>query len=188
MKNVGISTVLVAALGLAASQSAFAENDGQIKIEGSVVAVTCTIDGQAPGNGDIEKLVDLRGISVALLDEAGKTGGDKAFTFRIGAAGETTCENDRTAFVRFDPASPAIDFATGGLRNTTTDNTAAGNVQVELANIDGVAIDLGNDDSAGYPIANNQTSIPLIARLKATGGAATAGLVTSAVGFTVVYE
>ena len=187
MKNVGISTVLVAALGLAASQSAFAENDGQILIDGSVVAVTCTIDGQAPGNGDIEKRVDLRGISVALLDEAGKTGGDKAFTFCIGSDGETTCENDRSAFVRFDPASPAIDFGTGGLRNTATTG-AAGNVQVELANINGTAIDLGNDDSAGYPIANNQASIPLIARLKATGGAATAGVVTSAVGFTVVYE
>ncbi len=187
MKHLGISAALAAGLGMAALNPAHAANDGVINIVGSVTATTCTIEGEAPGGGTVVKDVDLLGISRSNLATPGQTAGDKAVTINIGAPGEIGCTNGDTAYVRFDPASPAIDFTTGRLNNTAA-TSPAGNVQIQFTNIDGSVIDIANDDSAGYEIVNNQARIPLIVRMYANGAAATVGAVASAVGFSVVYD
>lgn len=186
MKITGISTALIVGLTLAASQSAAAA-DGTIEFTGSVVATTCTIDGQAPGTGTITKNVDLGGVNVGQLDTAGKTAGEQGFIFQIGATGESGCTDGQTAYVRFDKSSPLLDPMTGRL-DTETGTGAAKAVQVELLNgEDGSVINAFTQDSIGYPIVGNQARIPLIGRMYSTG-TATVGSVTSRVGFEVVYD
>ncbi|MCC7634560.1 fimbrial protein [Stenotrophomonas rhizophila] len=186
MKHFAISAVLVAGLGVAATNPAQAANDGTIKIVGTVTATTCLVDGHAPGSGLANHDVDLLGVPKAQLDVAGKVGGDKLVTIRIGGPTDTNCTNGDEAYVRFDPASPNIDLATGRLNNTATTNPAP-EVKIEIANLDGVAIDLANDDSAGYEIVNHETQIPLIVRMYSTG-VADVGNVASEVGYQIVYN
>lgn len=187
MKNLAISAALVAGLGIAAVNPAQAANDGRIDITGEITATTCTIEGTAPGQGTVVKTVNLRGVPAASLP-AGATAGDKGLVIQVGATGETACTNGDTAYVRFDPLSPAINSATGRLINTASTGTDATNVEIEFLNGDGSVIDLSADDSAGYVIANNQVRIPLIARYFAFPLAATTGAVASTVGFSVVYD
>lgn len=186
MKHLAISAALAAGLGIATINPAQAANDGTINIVGTVTNTTCTVDGHAPGSGLADHDVDLLGVPQSQLDTAGKKGGDKLVTIRIGGPTEANCTNGDHAFVRFDPASPNIDLSTGRLKNTATAGPAA-NVMVEIANGNGVAIDLANDDSAGYEIVNHETQIPLIVRMYATGVAGT-GAVASSVGYQIVYN
>jgi major type 1 subunit fimbrin (pilin) len=183
---------IAAALALAAavSQSAHAANDGTINFAGLVNDVTCTVEGAAPGTGAVVKDVNLGGVSAARLANAGDRANLTGFTIRIGAPGEGSCTNGRTAMVAFDPTSPAIDVATGRLNidghDDPSDTTNAKNVQVEVTNRDGSPINVYTERSAGVVIADNQAVIPLAAQMYASG-AATEGTVKTRVGFMVVY-
>lgn len=186
MKHFAISAALVAGLGVAAINPAQAANDGTIAVVGTVTNTTCLVDGNAPGSGLADHDVDLLGVPAAQLDAAGKVAGDKLVTIRIGGPTDTNCTNGDHAFVRFDPASPNIHYATGRLKNTAATGPAA-NVMIEIANANGTAIDLANSDSAGYEIVNHETQIPLIVRMYSTGVAGT-GAVASEVGYQIVYN
>ena len=191
MKVNVLSTVAVAlTLAAAISQSAYAANDGTINFTGLVNDTTCTIEGSAPGTGAVVKDVNLGGVSASRLanpsDRANLTG----FTIRVGAPGQGSCTNGRTAMVQFDPTSPAIDVATGRLNidgyDDPSDTPNAKNVQVEVTNRDGSPIHVYTEKSEGVVIVDNQAVIPLAAQLYATGPA-TEGTVRTRVGFMVVY-
>lgn len=189
MKNLAISAALVAGLGIAAVNPAQAANDGRIDITGEITATTCSINGHQPGQGLAIVPVGLRGVPAASLP-AGQTGGDKGLVIQVGAPNEATCIDGDTAYVRFDPLSPAINPATGRLINTSATGNDATNVEIQFLNVDstGSVIDLSADDSAGYVIANHQVRIPLVARYFAYPAGATIGAVASTVGFSVVYD
>jgi len=176
-------------LSVAASQATYA-NDGVINFSGLVTDVTCTVEGAAPGSGAVVKDVNLGGVSASRLATAGSRANLTGFTIRIGAPGEGSCTNGRTAMVAFDPTSAAIDVATGRLNidgfDDPSDTTHAKNVQVEVTNRDGSPINVYTEKSAGVVIADNQAVIPLAAQLYATG-AASEGTVSTRVGFTVEY-
>ncbi|WP_300635703.1 fimbrial protein [Pseudomonas sp.] len=180
-----------AALALSAAAPQFAQAaDGTINFSGLVTDVTCTIEGAAPGTGAVVKDVNLGGVSASRLATAGSRANLTGFTIRIGAPGEGSCTNGRTAMVAFDPTSPAIDVATGRLHidgyDDPANTTAAKNVQVEVARRDGSPINVYTDKSEGVVIADNQAIIPLAAQMYATG-AATEGTVKTRVGFMVEY-
>ena len=190
MKVNFLSTVAaILVLTAVASQSAYAA-DGIIKFSGLVTDLTCTVEGAAPGSGAIVKDVNLGGVSAARLASAGSRANPTGFTIRIGAPGEGSCTNGRTAMVAFDPTSPAIDVATGRLNidgyDDPSDTTNAKNVQVEVTNRNGTPINVYTEKSEGVVIADNQAVIPLAAQMYASG-AATEGTVKTRVGFMVVY-
>ena len=190
MKGNTVST-LTAALALAAavSQAAHAA-DGVINFSGLVTDVTCTIEGAAPGSGAVVKDINLGGVSAARLAVAGKRANLTGVTFRIGAPGEGSCTNGRTAMVAFDPTSPAIDVATGRLNidgyDNPSDSSNAKNVQIEVTNRDGTPINLYSEKSTGVVIADNQAVIPLAAQMYASAPA-TEGKVKTRVGFLIEY-
>ena len=190
MKGNTVST-LTAALALAAavSQAAHAA-DGVINFSGLVTDVTCTIEGAAPGSGAVVKDINLGGVSAARLAVAGNRANLTGFTIRIGAPGEGSCTNGRTAMVAFDPTSPAIDVATGRLNidgyDNPSDSSNAKNVQIEVTNRDGTPINLYSEKSTGVVIADNQAVIPLAAQMYASAPAPE-GKVNTRVGFLIEY-
>lgn len=190
MKGNTVSTLTAAlALTAAISQAAHAA-DGVINFSGLVTDVTCTIEGAAPGSGAVVKDINLGGVSAARLAVAGNRANLTGFTIRIGAPGEGSCTNGRTAMVAFDPTSPAIDVATGRLNidgyDNPSDSSNAKNVQIEVTNRDGTPINLYSEKSTGVVIADNQAVIPLAAQMYASAPA-TEGKVNTRVGFLIEY-
>ncbi|MBC3337602.1 MULTISPECIES: fimbrial protein [Pseudomonas] len=190
MKGNTVSTLTAAlALTAAVSQAAHAA-DGVINFSGLVTDVTCTIEGAAPGSGAVVKDINLGGVSAARLAVAGNRANLTGFTIRIGAPGEGSCTNGRTAMVAFDPTSPAIDVATGRLNidgyDNPSDSSNAKNVQIEVTNRDGTPINLYSEKSTGVVIADNQALIPLAAQMYASAPA-TEGKVNTRVGFLIEY-
>ncbi|NMZ12314.1 type 1 fimbrial protein [Pseudomonas proteolytica] len=190
MKGNTVSTLTAAlALTAAVSQAAHAA-DGVINFSGLVTDVTCTIEGAAPGSGAVVKDINLGGVSAARLAVAGNRANLTGFTIRIGAPGEGSCTNGRTAMVAFDPTSPAIDVATGRLNidgyDNPSDSSNAKNVQIEVTNRDGTPINLYSEKSTGVVIADNQALIPLAAQMYASAPA-TEGKVKTRVGFLIEY-
>ncbi|MGL5995569.1 MAG: fimbrial protein [Pseudomonas proteolytica] len=190
MKGNTVSTLTAAlALTAAVSQAAHAA-DGVINFSGLVTDVTCTIEGAAPGSGAVVKDINLGGVSAARLAAAGNRANLTGFTIRIGAPGEGSCTNGRTAMVAFDPTSPAIDVATGRLNidgyDNPSDSSNAKNVQIEVTNRDGTPINLYSEKSTGVVIADNQAVIPLAAQMYASAPA-TEGKVNTRVGFLIEY-
>ncbi|WP_340051180.1 fimbrial protein [Pseudomonas proteolytica] len=190
MKGNTVSTLTATlALTAAVSQAAHAA-DGVINFSGLVTDVTCTIEGAAPGSGAVVKDINLGGVSAARLAVAGNRANLTGFTIRIGAPGEGSCTNGRTAMVAFDPTSPAIDVATGRLNidgyDNPSDSSNAKNVQIEVTNRDGTPINLYSEKSTGVVIADNQALIPLAAQMYASAPA-TEGKVNTRVGFLIEY-
>lgn len=190
MKLFALSSVAVAlVLAGTFSHRAFA-NDGVINFSGLVTDVTCTIEGAAAGTGTVVKDVNLGGVSAARLATAGNRANLTGFTVRIGAPGEGSCANGRTAMVAFDPTSPAIDVATGRLNidgyDDPSDTTHAKNVQIEVTNRDGSPINVYTQKSAGVVIADNQAVFPMGAQMYSSGPV-TEGKVNTRVGFVIEY-
>lgn len=186
-----VKALIPAALILSAALSTTTHaTDGVINFSGLVTDVTCTIEGAAPGTGAVVKDVNLGGVSAARLATAGSRANLTGFTIRIGAPGEGSCTNGRTAMVAFDPTSPAIDVATGRLNidgyDDPSDTTNAKNVQVEVTSRTGTPLNVYTDKSDAVVITDNQATIPLAAQLYASG-AATEGKVNTRVGFMIEY-
>lgn len=175
---------LFAITSLGGAPAVFAANDGIIDFTGRITTTTCSVEGKNPGEGSVRKTVDLGAISAGGLTAAGQTAGDRGFSIVIG--GNDECTDDAVAKVRFDPASPALDVASGRL-NIDKAVGAAENVQIELTQPDGTPINLFTQDSQGVKIVEHKATIPLVARYYSLGSAK-AGGAASRVGFQVVYE
>lgn len=170
---------------LAAAPAAPAANDGSIDITGRITSTTCNVEGQQPGTGGVKKNVALDTISSGALAQVGQTHGDRGFTIQVG--GNAECENDTKVKVRFDPASPSLDRLTGRL-NVDQGAAAATGVQIQIANDDGMPINLFTEDSKVVVVAGNKAEIGLIARYYRSGDTVTPGTANARVGFQVVYE
>lgn len=182
--NAFVASSLAVALVAMPLSPAIAANDGTIEIAGRITATSCEIEGKPPGTGAVTKTVELGHISAGNLAVADQTSGDRGFEIHIG--GNAECVDGGLAKVRFDPASPALDRATGRL-NIDAGAEAAKNVQVQIANGDGTPINLYTEDSQGATIEGNTAVIALVARYYSTGKAEK-GIANSRVGFQVVYQ
>jgi major type 1 subunit fimbrin (pilin) len=172
-----ILLVAAAAAGLVSIAPAFAA-DGTININGNVTTTACKVTTTA---GNIN--VTLPTVTTAALAAAGATAGNQPFSINL-----TTCPSNTIVSTYFEPG-PNVDAATGNLKNTASGG--AGNVQVALYNGDSTKINLNN--VAGSQNSKSATisgagALNYYAAYFANGAAATAGLVTTSVVFTMQYQ
>ncbi|MGV2293075.1 fimbrial protein [Trinickia sp. YCB016] len=147
----------------------------QINFTGNYVAASCTMVG------DGDQLVNLPTISTRSLNAAGQTAGSTVFQVPV------QCDSG-VPYVRvYFESGPTTDSTTGNLNLTSvTGGASAGNVQIQLLNIDGTTIKVGDRTTMRIlPVTSTaQMPIPFIARYYATG-ATTAGVVQTYVTYVV---
>ncbi len=188
----GITTAM--ALPLAGQAS-----DGTVNFSGAVTASTCTVN--VNGSGSNTATVTLPTVDAASLETAGKGAGKtSAGTFfniaLTGCAPQSDIggTNAPTSVQIYFEAGPNVDEATGALINTTTTGS---NVEVMLFNASGNAV-VGtqiNPGTATQPPTLDPTAggtqwyyAGYSATGLATGATITAGVVTTSVTFSLVYQ
>lgn len=175
---------------LLVSATAVSAEDGTITFTGDISDATCTVvvgdDTGESTNGDFT--VKLKPVSVTALKTDKMRAGDTPFYIKLSGA---QCPNGKYANVSFERAlSLNIDPVTGNLKNFT-DAGAAKNVQVGLTDEKLTAIDLNQqitDPTKGKQISNNTAKFDYWAQYVATGGAATAGKVSTNVVYSIIYN
>jgi major type 1 subunit fimbrin (pilin) len=173
-----IRFLALASAALLAGQAAQA-SDGTLTFNGQLTDSTCTITGG--GN----KTITLPTLSRLSVNGAGTTGGDTYFTIAL-----TGCTAGLSTANTYFEAGANIDTTNGRLKNTAV--AGATNVQIELLNKNGVAVNLaapsgGQNTIAESISASNAASQQFIARYYATG-TTTSGLVSSSVTYSMIYN
>lgn len=184
--------ILAASLLLAVLSPAASASDGTITFTGRITTNTCTISGNGGGT---DFTVALPPVSASTLATAGNIAGRTPFNFQLTGCTPATAD----VAVYFEPGA-AVDLATGRLINTTvsapaTDDspgiTAATNVQIGVLNADLTNVAVGaafaSQNTQQVAITGGTASLQYYAQYVATGGAATAGVFTSALTYSVVY-
>ncbi|WP_426701127.1 fimbrial protein [Rhodanobacter sp. Col0626] len=172
MNKTLISTALVAvvaAIGFAPTAQAAG---GTITISGKVLADTCVV---AVNGGST---VALPTVMTAALNTVGSVAG--ATNFSIGLTGCDT--NTTSATMAFSGAN--INSTTGNLNNTAVSGS---NVQVQLLNGASVINTSNNANAPVIAVAAGAGTASLKAQYIAATAAATPGLVSSTVNFTLTY-
>ncbi|MDN3524553.1 fimbrial protein [Halomonas sabkhae] len=192
-------------LGMMLSGFAIAAQTGTVNFEGKVVNSTCNV---VPADQD--KTVILPTVSVSALAIAGATAGATPFSISLEdcTIGNVTpepfslspmaanAENQFDVSAYFEPGG-TVDSSTGRLINTASDGDGATNVQIELLNSQGSPVEIsevgGDGLQAGaewYAVGGDDGAVTMnyFARYHATGGPATAGVVSSTVDFTLIYQ
>ncbi|WMT15764.1 fimbrial protein [Serratia fonticola] len=162
---------------------------GNINFTGEVTDATCQINGQTP-NGAVDLNVALEPVSASELSFAGATAKPKSFIITLGGPTDLNCTDGKIASVYFEPTSPAIDNATGWLRNTSAVDPAA-NVEVQILNgntNNPINLVSGNNNHAPKTIANQTAEYTYFGQYVAVGGAASPGKVASTVKYSIVYQ
>lgn len=178
-------TVLVCAGNVAAAE------DGRITFEGTISDATCTITGgDASGTSSTPDFtVHLPSISTTALAADGVRAGDTPFFIKLSGA---NCANGKVASVFFELAqSINLDTATGNLKNIiTTTSGGADKVQVGLLDADKAILNLNtaNENAKVKTVSGNTAQFDYWAQYVATGGAATAGTVSTEVVYSIKYE
>lgn len=188
-----LSAALVAAFGLTAIGNASAA-DGKITFTGTISDQTCTVTGGTGTNGAAgDFTVTLPTVATTALSAADKVAGETPFTVIIGGAGQTGCgagTPSKVARLHFEPLSSPVSSATGRLINQAAAG-AATLVEVELLNKANQPINIStgaNATGSEETITSNTATLKYGARYHATGGASTAGAVSTYVNYSVVYK
>ncbi|MBO9538279.1 fimbrial protein [Herbaspirillum sp.] len=176
MKKILIASLFAAAVSPALVHAA----DGTLSFTGRVDANTCVLTSGTNGT----QTVGMSPVNAASLSQAGDVAGLTPFNVTLGNCGNTLKS------VRLDFADQTnVDLATGRLKNTARENS---NIQIAL--LDGPnatsAFRLGTPSAQTTPVTSTTAgaaTIPLAAQYVATGGAASAGAVTSSIQFTIAY-
>ncbi|WP_323120875.1 fimbrial protein [Burkholderia alba] len=173
--------ILAAAVTLAAAPAAFAA-DGTITINGQVTSQTCTISGNGGGK---DFTVTLPTVSASTLATAGAAAGRTPFNIALSKC----TPNSGNVSTYFEPGA-TVDTTTGRLVNTAPGGAA--NVQVGLLNSDNSSIQLGaaqaSQNSKPVALSGGAATLNYYAQYVATGGAATAGSVTTTTLYSIVYQ
>lgn len=181
----GLLTVLMCAGAAAAAE------DGKITFDGTISDATCTITGgDAQGESTSPDFtVHLPSISTTALSADGARAGDTPFHITLSGA---DCANGKIASVFFELAqSTNIDNATGNLKNTVAkDSGGADKVQIGLLDSDKTILNLttANDSAKTQTVSGNSARFDYWAQYVATGGAATAGQVSTDVIYSIKYK
>lgn len=172
MNKTLLSTALVAAVAATAFAPTAQAGGGTITIAGRVLADTCTVTVNG-GN-----TVQLPAVMTTSLGSVGATTGLTPFTVAL-----TACDKNATsATMAFNGSN--IDSSTGYLKNTATGGS---NVQVQLLNGASVINASSNTNAPVINLTAGDGSVAMNARYVAATAAATAGLVSSTVSFTLNY-
>lgn len=186
------TSILAASVLLAALSPAASAYDGTITFTGRITSNTCTISGNGGGT---DFTVALPPVSASTLGTAGNIAGRTPFNIQL-----TGCTPDTgDVAVYFEPGA-TVDLATGRLTNTAVTTpaaegteavTAATNVQIGVLNADLTNIAVGSafasQNSQQVAITGGTAVMQYYAQYVATGGAATLGVFTSALTYSVVY-
>lgn len=186
------TSILAASVLLAALSPAASAYDGTITFTGRITSNTCTISGNGGGT---DFTVALPPVSASTLGTAGNIAGRTPFNIQL-----TGCTPDTgDVAVYFEPGA-TVDLATGRLTNTAVTTpategteavTAATNVQIGVLNADLTNIAVGSafasQNSQQVAITGGTAAMQYYAQYVATGGAATLGVFTSALTYSVVY-
>ncbi|WP_243041281.1 fimbrial protein [Dyella sedimenti] len=203
MKRTSVSTVLVAALGLAALFPGHVQAlEGILTFYGQLDDATCDLAGGGAATGDDHNFsVTLPAVSAAGLPVY-TGGGETPFSLIVSGA---NCTNGKLVSLWIDRTiSPAIT-PQGTLRNATYSSDMAEGVEIELLNAANgnrvnLAVDAPLDDGSGDTLgANNQpvatisnhtASLNYIVRYYNPGpaGAITPGRVQAHIAFTLQYN
>ncbi|QRR08387.1 type 1 fimbrial protein [Burkholderia sp. MS455] len=177
-----ITAVLFVAAATA-SQIASAA-DGTITFNGTVLAQTCTINGNGSGSNNFN--VPLQSVSTSALAAAGQYANRTPFNISLTACTPAS----GTVHAYFEPG-PTVDTATGNLILAAG---GASNVEIQLLNGDGSyspikigAADASQNSKAVAISAAGAATLNYYAQYLATG-AATAGAATSSVMYSLVYQ
>ncbi|MBD2810774.1 type 1 fimbrial protein [Xenorhabdus sp. Vera] len=179
-------SVMAIALGVLSSTSVMAVSSGTITFGGEVLAATCevTLNSSSSATGDIT----LPPAAVSNLDVAAKTAGKISFTLAL--------KNCATSDYKGTPIIPFAYFSNGStsatLPNTASSKDAAGNVDIELLDYNGIAIKINDiisqrTQAASTPFTSGSHNLLYFAQYKATGPA-TAGKVASTVNYNIEYK
>lgn len=180
-------TLLFAAIAAAVSVGAIpttaAASDGQINFTGTVLAQTCTVNGNATGNPVVGNLA-LPDVQAATLVSSGAIAGATPFTIVINGCDSALS----TVATQFSGSN--IDSATGNLKNTAAGG--ATNVQLQLLNSDKTVINLRGATAAAQgsksaALVAGAATLAYIAQYRSLGNAS-AGAVASNVQFTMIYQ
>ncbi|HIC1731242.1 fimbrial protein [Enterobacter kobei] len=171
--------------------TAAAAEDGTITFEGTISDATCTITGgDAQGESESPDFtVHLPSISTTALATDGQRAGDTPFHITLSGA---NCTNGKVASVFFELAqSTNIDATTGNLKNTVAKASGgAEKVQVGLLDSSKAKLNLNtaNDSAKTVTVAGNTARFDYWAQYVATGGASTAGQVSTDVVYSIKYQ
>lgn len=200
MKKTILAAALVAVMGVVAlAPQAAKAADGTITFNGQITDTSCTISGGGAATGTGNITVTLPTVSTSALPAAGKTAGDTNFSLVLG--GGANCVNGKTAALWVETSqTPALDSATGALKNQTAGG--ATNVEVRMMNpannqpinlginaavTNGATVTAANNQPAAT-IAANTATLNYSAQYLATGGASTAGAVSTYLTYTMQYN
>jgi|GEM_PF-174923 major type 1 subunit fimbrin (pilin) len=197
MKKLILSAALTASFGLVALQASAA--DGVITFTGEVTDVTCSLSGGGAATGTGDLTVALPTVGAGSLSADGQTVGDTNFSLVLG--GDESCSNGKTAAMWIESsATPALDAATGALKNQQADG--AENVQVRLINpansqpinlavnadvVNGASV-VASSNQPAASISGNTATLNYTAQYLASGGAATAGQVSTYLTYSMQYN
>ncbi|MFK3829982.1 fimbrial protein [Pseudomonas fulva] len=151
--------------------------DGTVNFSGQVMGQTCRIDGSTAAS---TKTVTLNKVSTSALASIGQAAGRTKFTFSL-----DECSKDANVSVRFEPG-PTVNASTGNLINQTSGGS---NAEIQILNADygvmNVSTNSGNKDTA---IVSGNATLTYYAQYVAATAPATAGVVTSSVQYSLVYN
>lgn len=185
-----VSKVLLLAVLLSAGTAAAAE-DGTITFDGAISDATCTITG---GDATAESAspdftVRLPSVSVSALSANGERAGDTPFHITLSGA---NCANGKVGSVFFELAqSKNINATTGNLVNSVS-KADGGSDKVEIGLLDAnkaiLNLNTANNTAVTKTVTGNTARFDYWAQYVATGGAATAGKVTTDVVYSIKYQ
>lgn len=186
MKKLKLVTLIASSLAFA-SNMAFAETNtngavGTVTINGEVVDATCTVTGTS--GADVT--VQLPKVSKSLLTTKGQTAGDTTFTIKL-----TNCTPNNgsvRAYFYNDETNVSLD---GRLINLGDGGSKANDVTIQLANLNGTAINITKDVNGQGVIqdalSNGSADLSYLARYYAEGPS-TAGKVKGVVKYMIAYQ
>lgn len=179
MKKI-IATAIIG-MGILSSGMAVA-SDGTITINGLVTTNSCDVSVNG-GTGDAT--LTLPDVSSSQLAATGDVAGAEDFTFAL-----TGCSAGGKVRAYFE--NDNVNIATGNLENNTAPvDGGATNVQVQITDGDGTRIDLASTSQANNPyidITNDAATLPYKAQYVSSNGQAIAGLVNTALVYTLEYQ
>ncbi|GGD46699.1 fimbrial protein [Pseudoxanthomonas indica] len=192
MKKHLLSAALLAVLGFSTIGAASAV-DGKITFTGTISDQTCSVTGGTGTNGAAgDFTVTLPTVATTALSAADKVAGETPFTVVIGGSGQTGCGAGtpaKVARLHFEALSSPVSASTGRLINQAA--SGATKVEVELLSKDNKPINIATGENATgseETITGNTATLKYGARYHATGGASTAGAVSTYVNYTIVYK
>lgn len=189
MKQYQIAAAIALAMGLGFASHVNAQtiNGGTITFTGIVTDDTCPVEGGAGTDGGKNNfIVALDAVNTSALATDGAVAGKKAFDVVIGGPG-TGCDITKVAAMKFEPSSPRVDATTGTLTNALAGE--ATNTNIQLLDASDAVINLADgSQSFSAPWVGDTATIKYGAQYKAVGGAATAGLVSTSVVYSVFYN